>query len=199
MMLDKGCKLKTFFWMNETNDPNNPNQRSAIQAEGWLRYVLQHFDFFLKPVTKVHFNHFSFIMGLDACPKLYRCAEIARQTQCCVGADSTFAAAYFTDTHGRNIDVLGQSVLADAHGGQKFFKQNFARVDGGKISHMIASMIVDNLDSIDTVLMPLKTDPPLFFYTWILHELLFQLSRELNTILRKRGKAEDRKWRKQRT
>ncbi len=74
-------------------------------------------------------------MGLDAGPEFDGGSKIPGETKCGIGADAAPAAAYFTDPHGRNADVLGQSILADAHRLQELFQQNFAGMNWGEISH----------------------------------------------------------------
>ncbi len=122
---------------------------------------IENLDFLLKAVTQLHFSAFGIIMGLDAGPELDGGAEVARKPQRRVGADAALLMANFTDPHGGYADVLGQPVLADAHRLQKLLQENFAGMNGGKIPHDNTSMIVDDFNMMNAVIMPLEANPPL--------------------------------------
>jgi hypothetical protein len=105
---------------------------------------IQNPDLFLKPVTQLHLGALGVVMGIDAGPELDGSAEGAGQPQGLVSADAALFVADFADPHGGNTDVLGQSVLTDAQGFQKLLQENFAGVNGGKISYRNISMLVDS-------------------------------------------------------
>lgn len=108
-------------------------------------------------------------MALDSGPELDGGAEKAGQSQRRVRTDAGSAPADFVDAHGRNANILGQSVLADAHRLQKFLKEDFAGMYGGKISHCNASVIVDDFDGIGATLMPFKTDKDSIVKVYYVH------------------------------
>lgn len=61
----------------------------------------------------------------------------------------------------RNVDVLGQAILADLHRRQEVLLQDLAGMDGGKaLGHLEPLVIVNDLDLIRVVPHPLEADPP---------------------------------------
>jgi len=86
-----------------------------MSLEANLSYPLQHSDLFFESITQVHFYAFGVVMALDTGPELDGGTKIAGQSQCCIRTDAGTSKADFIYAHGRNADILGQSVLADAH------------------------------------------------------------------------------------
>lgn len=122
---------------------------------------IQNLDLFFKPIAKLHFGAFGIEVSLDAAPEFDGGAEVAGQPQGRVGTDTALLVADFADPHGGHADVLGQPVLTDAQGFQKLLQEDFAGVNRGEISHRSTSMVVDNFDVVNTIVMPFKANPPL--------------------------------------
>lgn len=98
--------------------------------------VLKDFDFLFQSVTKIHAGGFGIKVGLDAGPEFHRVTEITGKAQRRIGADAPLSPADLIDPHDRNADIVGQPVLADVQRFQEFFQQYFARMYGGKLSHV---------------------------------------------------------------
>lgn len=65
------------------------------------------------------------------------------------------------DPSWRNVDVLGQAILADLHGREEVLLQDLPRVDGGKaLRHLDPLVIVNDFNLIRVVPHPPEADPP---------------------------------------
>ena len=98
--------------------------------------MLKNFYFTFQPVAQAHSGGLGIKVGLDAGPEFHRVAEIAGKSQRCVGTDTPFPPADFVDPHNRDVEVVGQPVLADVQSFQEFFQKYFAGMYRRKISHV---------------------------------------------------------------
>src|SRR5579885_3332795 len=90
-------------------------------------------DLGFEPVSKAVFFYFDIVSGLKIEPKPLARPKETGKPQGRVRGDVPLAMDHFVDAASRDIDALGQPVLADAHGLQELLQQDLARVDGGKL------------------------------------------------------------------
>src|SRR5688572_4046730 len=65
-------------------------------------------------------------ISLKSHPKLRRCLEQSRQTQCSIGRDAALAEHDLVQTVQRDPEATRGFDLADAHRFKEFFKEHFA-------------------------------------------------------------------------
>ena len=119
-------------------------------------------DFCFESVSKAIFFNFQIVSGLKIQPKSLACTEEPGKPQSRIRGDVPFAMNHFIDAPGRDIDALGQPVLADSHGAQELLQENLARMDRRKLlSHFVLLVVIHDLHVLGITVRPSEADPPL--------------------------------------
>jgi hypothetical protein len=103
-------------------------------------------------------------VGLKSQPKLGGDIKVFAQSECGVGSDSAFPVHNSADPAGRNSDFPGESIDTDAHWLHELLGKNLSRMDWVEqllMRHKPSLMIVDDLDVVNVVTLPYKTNAPL--------------------------------------
>ena len=83
-----------------------------------------------------------FIIHLESNPEALRRSEKTGEPQPGVSRDAAGAGNDLADAALRYSDFLGQPVLGDAHGLQKLFKENLARVGVRNFTHIRSRLVI---------------------------------------------------------
>jgi hypothetical protein len=79
-----------------------------------------------------------------------------------IGGDGAFSRDDLADSLRRDINLLGQSILTDAHGRQELLQQELTGRNCVQVAHDdLTLVIIDDLDIERTGLRPAKADSPL--------------------------------------
>ena len=112
-------------------------------------------------------SYIKIVIHLQPQPELRRHLKISCQSQCGISGNRTFPVNDLIDTTWRNMDVLGQSVLADFFRLQKLFHEDFSRVEREHFlfTHGHLLMVIDDFNVISVFFLPDKTNTPLIIYS----------------------------------
>ena len=112
-------------------------------------------------------SYIKIVIHLQSQPELRRHLKISCQPQCSISGNRTFPVNDLIDTTWRNMDVLGQSVLADFFRLQKLFHKDFSRVkrEHFLFTHGHLLMVIDDFNVISVFFLPDKTNTPLIIYS----------------------------------
>ena len=112
-------------------------------------------------------SYIKIVIHLQSQPELRRHLKISCQPQCSISGNRTFPVNDLIDTTWRNMDVLGQSVLADFFRLQKLFHEDFSRVEREHFlfTHGHLLMVIDDFNVISVFFLPDKTNTPLIIYS----------------------------------
>ena len=112
-------------------------------------------------------SYIKIVIHLQSQPELRRHLKISCQPQCSISGNRTFPVNDLIDTTWRNMDVLGQSVLADFFRLQKLFHEDFSRVkrEHFLFTHGHLLMVIDDFNVISVFFLPDKTNTPLIIYS----------------------------------
>ena len=112
-------------------------------------------------------SYIKIVIHLQSQPELRRHLKISCQPQCSISGNRTFPVNDLIDTTWRNMDVLGQSVLADFFRLQKLFHEDFSRVkrEHFLFTHGHLLMVIDDFNVISVFFLPYETNTPLIIYS----------------------------------
>ena len=112
-------------------------------------------------------SYIKIVIHLQSQPELRRHLKIPCQSQCCVSGNGTFSMDNLVDTTRRNMDIFGQSVLADFFRLQKLFHEDFSRVEREHFlfTHGHLLMVIDDFNVISVFFLPYETNTPLIIYS----------------------------------
>ena len=112
-------------------------------------------------------SYIKIVIHLQSQPELRRHLKIPCQSQCGISGNGTFSMDNLVDTTRRNMDVFGQSVLADFFRLQKLFHEDFSRVkrEHFLFTHGHLLMVIDDFNVISVFFLPDKTNTPLIIYS----------------------------------
>ena len=112
-------------------------------------------------------SYIKIVIHLQSQPELRRHLKISCQPQCSISGNRTFPVNDLIDTTWRNMDVLGQSVLADFFRLQKLFHEDFSRVkrEHFLFTHGHLLMVIDDFNVISVFFLPDETNTPLIIYS----------------------------------
>jgi hypothetical protein len=97
-------------------------------------------DFGFETISKTVFFHLQIVSGLKIEPEPLACTEEPGKPQSRIRGNIPLAMNHFIDAPRRDIDTLGQSVLADVHGAQELLQEDLARMDRRKLfTHFVLS------------------------------------------------------------
>lgn len=91
-------------------------------------------DLLIEAATQAFQRDFHVVVRLQIEPELRLHVEETSEAQGGVRGDGAAAMDDLVDPSGRDADILGQLVLADAQGFQKLSQENLAGVDGGEVA-----------------------------------------------------------------
>ena len=107
-------------------------------------------------------HHVQLIRDLAVEPELRAVAKVSGQTHRRVGGDAALFGDNALDAALWHAGVQRKAGLAYAHGLQKFFIQNFARMHGQHaVSHGVLLVIVDDFNGVGVPVFPDEAYPPL--------------------------------------
>ena len=112
-------------------------------------------------------SYIKIVIHLQSQPELRRHLKIPCQSQCCVSGNGTFSMDNLVDTTRRNMNIFGQSVLADFFRLQKLFHEDFSRVEREHFlfTHGHLLMVIDDFNVISVFFLPYETNTPLIIYS----------------------------------
>ena len=112
-------------------------------------------------------SYIKIVIHLQSQPELWRHLKIPCQSQCCVSGNGTFSMDNLVDTTRRNMNIFGQSVLADFFRLQKLFHEDFSRVkrEHFLFTHGHLLMVIDDFNVISVFFLPYETNTPLIIYS----------------------------------
>ena len=121
-------------------------------------------DLFGESIAKTVSPDLEVAVGLEIEPELLCCAEVTGESEGRIRGNRALAKDNFVDAAWGNADVLGKTILGNAHWLEEFLEQDLTWVNGrhlGIAHDQIPSMIVDNLNLVCVCAFPYKTQPPL--------------------------------------
>jgi len=112
--------------------------------------------------TDHSFGNLSVVGGLCTKPVPVGKSKETAKPQVRIGGDRAPSKHNLPDPLGRDADLLGQTILTDAQGLEKFFQKEFTGGNWPKFSHTcLSSMVVHYLHVFGACFRPAKTDAPL--------------------------------------
>src|SRR5437016_4962627 len=84
-------------------------------------------DFGFETISKTVLFHFQLVSGLKVEPEPLACTKEPGKPQSRIRGDIPLAMNHFIDAPRRDIDALGQPVLADSHWTQELLQEDLAR------------------------------------------------------------------------
>ncbi len=158
-MMDDGCWiLDAGCWtlaLSLEDDAKPSPCRSACFGE--------HRYFLFKTASEPFLLDFQIVPGLQVKPEALGSAEISREPKSGVSRNRPLAVGDLVDAAGGHADLLCQPVLADLHGFQELFKQDFTGTNRREIfgSHYSLLVIIRDLHIVGVPPAPLEVDAPL--------------------------------------
>jgi hypothetical protein len=119
-------------------------------------------DLFLDAIPDAVVFHIQVVLCLKVQPKPLGGPEVASQSQRRICRDCPRAVHDLVDPARRNIDVLGQAILADPQGRQELLEQDLPGMDGREsLGHHLLLVVVHDLNVVRIAAVPPEADPPL--------------------------------------
>jgi len=106
-------------------------------------------------------SHLRVVRSLGPEPVAGTQAKKSAEPQIGVGRHGALAGDDFADARSRNVDRLGQSVLADAQGLQELLIQQFPGCDGRESIHGERSVIVNDFNVFRAIIPPAEAQSEL--------------------------------------